>query len=289
MSEMKITVGMCSAAKLKEDYFKYQGVSQEYIVYVEGKTDQRFYSKILDDRLVQCWTVKEMERAESRYWYYKSNKRKIVESVKSMKNPPNFGIVDRDHEKKEEEKGIFYTDTRDLESILIFSDEQLYTKLGCSISSDDYSKSLFMAYQWGYVKQKINLYNYPKNTNINDGIELCFNDALQICIASVREYLKKNNGCFLSDDQEQIIDRFIKTDKNIYQGVWNTSYQTVRHISDLWDFVGGHDFEYFLKIINQDVANEKNFGYALIDNYDISCFKSTNLYRLLSMANLVKI
>ena len=102
----------------------------------------------------------------------------------------------------------------------------------------------------------------------------------------MQSHSRKNNGFIF---EEEKIEFFEITDQNISNGIWNTTYQVFEYESlDVWNFINGHNLEAFLKYINQDVAIMDNFGYVLVNNYEISCFESTNLYRLLSNANLVK-
>ena len=102
----------------------------------------------------------------------------------------------------------------------------------------------------------------------------------------MQSHSRKNNGFIF---EEEKIESFEITDKNISNGIWNTTYQVFEYESlDVWNFINGHNLEAFLKYINQDVAIMDNFGYVLVNNYETSCFESTNLYRLLGNANLVK-
>lgn len=292
MSEMKLPLGMSSETAFLADSSKY---SKKYYVYVEGSTDKVFYCRILKDGIVQCRSVAEATKSDLCFRDPTSNKKTIVKSLLFSQSPPFFGIVDRDYDTKSSGGGVFYTDTRDLETLLVFSDVALYSRIGCQVEYDDVKKALFMAYQWGYVKDAFGLHknDSSQRDSMIDGIEVCFNSECQLCIDSLREHLKKVISHYPSN---QDVKKFCSKEKKITGTSWNITRNVIDWTvhSDVWSFINGHDMLYFLKKVNQSVYDKYGnqvYGleYAIINNYDVFCFRTTELYRLLNDSDLVKI
>lgn len=292
MNKLNIPLGMLSETTINADMAKYK---PKYYIYVEGRTDKTFYSKVIRVSDVICKSVEEATRSDLAFRDRNSNKKTIIFNFgfNSSASPPSYGIVDRDYENKQSSFGVFYTDTRDLESMLIYTDKNLYQKLGCLLGYDDIKKALFMAYQWGYMKQQFSLFHYENLGDVLLGIEKCFNESCQINIVQMREHIKQvSSACPSSGD----IKRFAKNDKNITDNRWNQNFDVIDFETDLsvWAFINGHDFIYFLKATNESVNKKygsQNYSleYAIIENYDIDCFKSTRLYQFMMNANLVPV
>lgn len=292
MSNFALPQGMVSETSFFIDSAKYK---EKYYVYVEGKTDKTFYCKILNNDSVLCRSVSEATQSDLCFKDPKSNKKSIVNSLLLKKSPPIFGIVDRDNDTKSSGNGLFYTDTRDLETLLVLSDDKLCEKLGCQVDSQDVKQALFMAYQWGYLKQAFELHKNPNEIRkkIILGAESYFNDEHQINVPSIREHLKKIGS---EHPSNQELKKFINADKNINGTHWKGTIALfeANMDSEVWKYINGHDFLYFLKVINIDICNkygQMTYGleYALINNYNIGCFKKTILYSSLFEAGLISI
>ena len=135
---------------------------------VEGETDKVFIERLTDPERVKCLSMGILSREQDELRtqkQYGNSKEEIINIIygiaklhmllsdcpKDIDEWPLFGLVDRDFDEPMEYAGIdklFFTDTHDLETLIINTDEEALYKIGsCSISEEDVKKALCLSYQ----------------------------------------------------------------------------------------------------------------------------------------------
>lgn len=283
---------MISEVAFRTDVHKYD--KTYFCLYVEGKTDKVFYERILKDN-VTCRSVAEAVESDGLFRMPGSNRNTIIANAQAAKfeSPPCFGVVDRDNSTEIVAKGVFYTDTRDLETLLIYTDDEMYQKIDPTLTLEEVKSALFMAYQFGYLTDAWKLYK-NKGIDIIENVEKCYDVNNLINIEDLRYHLKRINARTLPSTQE--MKQFKKNCNKISGVTWNEEVTSIAwdSVSGVWDYIKGHDFVYFLVKKNESLSKRIRFPsnaleYELINKYNVECFKKCSLYYELSKAELISI
>lgn len=287
MSNLSLSFAMAAEPYFYADEGKYDKRIKR--VYVEGALDKKFFSNIFISNYIKCRSVKEAEAIE-KWFHIDSSKKEIIANLRRIAGDSVYGIVDRDYKEYEILPNIFCTDTRDIESLIAFTDKDIYKRLGTNIKASDVKTALVMAYQLGYAKQHLRLWSGHDSgwfSDLLDGVEKCYNNESELSIDQLRKHIKKISPDNYPSNAD--IAQFQAKHK-----AWNQSLDSLdfSELNSTWDYIGGHDFSYFLSIVSEE-ANQKYYGilhgmeHGLIDVYNYECFKSTKLYELLKKAELV--
>ena len=305
---------------LKANYARFAGSSKRMII-VEGNTDRKFVQNILLED-VWCMTSEDVftndfyRRTDSEQ-VKKSNKQIIVDVVYGLDVYPTlittkgleewrvYGMIDRDFDDSrlhQKSKKLFITDTHDLETLLLSTDEKLLGKIDkCTISAEDIRVAFFISYQLGVIKNAIidvcgsYLSVGPLsagNKDINYGE---FISDRNVSVPALMNYLNSNIKHRLPAPKLGLYMKKVLSHNSIKKrvdksGLWKQSPEDFDPSSaeDFWNVVNGHDILAILRLINEDAETaysnaggkllNRDFEVDLIENYDYDCIKSTKIY-----------
>lgn len=306
----------------------------KHLLIVEGQTDKKFIEKILCDDIV-CMVANKAFGVKKGFSPQETIncKNAIMEVVNGMSKIPItflkvpkyfenfkiFGMIDLDYDNSDGEclsSRLFVTDTHDLETLLISTDNNILQHLnGCFISTEDANTAFYLSYQLGFLRKfikkvinsnKIEFDLQPICAGTGKDIDyFCFIENYKINVKKLINYLnKKNNNCLSTKKENEIIKKVLsekevnkKLDKN---GNWNSTLEEFKPLNfeDFWTIVNGHDLLSILKFINNNAKekyNNKNsyslnrdFEMDLIDSYEYTNIKKTEIYKNMRKENVVK-
>lgn len=224
---------------------------------------------------------------------------------------PLYGLVDKDFDDINEYVRVtklFFTDTHDLETLMMATDKDLFTKLTqCSITADEVTSALYIADQMAAFRKAIgdNGNLSPGLINESDGTIAFeeFTSGNMIDLSKLLQYINGKSENTLSREKlkktrESIMkDLKKKLDK---EGCWKKTLESfvVNADSDFWKDVNGHDVLSAICYKNPSVRNvfvnkggfsqNRDFEFALSETYDYDCLKRTKLYTKFQDAGLLK-
>ena len=234
--------------------------------------------------------------------------------TKGLEKLSLYGLVDRDFDPEEAHtntKKLFITDTHDLETLMLSSDSGIFSRLEkCTVTEEQLHTAYFISYQLAYLRSAINQ-NVPKEfstTPIRAGLYDMDYDRFveegRISVPRLILYMSefRENG-FSEQKTEPIIKKVLsaktiksKTDKD---GTWKQSADGFHpgRIKDFFEIVNGHDILSVLRYYNPEAkeayarcksyAMNRQFETDLINTYDFSMFKTTELYRKMKAEEIV--
>ena len=233
---------------------------------------------------------------------------------KNAKVWPLFGIVDRDDEEDAEYAMInklFITDTRDLETLILSTDMKVLTRLEkCHLSEEEIREALYVAEQLGAykkaIKQEGSLSSWKINAENGTVDYSKFTKDKTVDLQMLLDFINRNNeqgekpkkAAKLKDIKAAIVKGMKKQlDKD---GNWKKTLQefSPEESKTIWLIVNGHDVLSAVCYIKPEVDTafsseqkhklNREFELAIIGEYDYECLKTTELYRSLSDADLVR-
>lgn len=294
------------------------------VLLVEGKTDEVFVAgKTADD--IKCFPMGSILKARNAFrdddaQNAVNSKEAIMQTVYGLNVLPAiidckgadkwkvYGIVDRDYDDFEAytcSRGLYVTDTHDIETLLISTDPAIWSRLEkCEIKQEDITKALFIAYQLAILRNAIRQIGDVTIRSIKSGsydVDFsAFVDDGKIALRKLLDYLNERNkeiapeAVLSSKDSEKLIQNILK-DKQYKkllnsEGEFKTSIENFEtdKIDNFWIVVDGHDILALIKYINENAAVKYNdytayslnrdFEMDLIKSYDHAQFKRTALY-----------
>ena len=300
------------------------------VLLVEGFTDQKFIEHIKAVN-TRCLAVADFMRARSAFSTSRSpvlvtyNSKVVITTIlkhiacfpeyydfpKGAEKWPLYGLVDSDYDDSNEYARVtklFFTDTHDLETLMIATDNGLLSRLKeCNITEADVKVALYIANQMAAFRQAI-----TDNGTLNAGLIQAadgtiefesFTEGDKINLAKLLEYISKKSKKPLSREKlkrtrEAIVKDLKKQlDK---EGFWKKTLESfiVSPDGDYWMELNGHDILSAICYKNPKArevfSNEggyrqnRDFELALIEEYDYDCMKKTKLYTKLQTAGLLK-
>lgn len=290
--------------KFRESKLRAAGTSiPDFWLYVEGKLDLHFMES-LDERKYGCVIA-----------INGRNRKENVKKVVSLGDPKVYGLVDKDFEEPFGIERLFYTDTHDLETLLLLNDDELLSNVckqaGLTITQDvlekDVKKVKYLAYQIGVIKKAVhNIVNEGFNMFIPNNVPLDYQKFTttdyKVVLENFCQFVESNGGNIKKKDL--LIDEKINlffTDYSNLGKVFNQNINTICDISqtsDFWNIVNGHDICELLCFTNDDVNKAfykrnptdnfriKIFEDNLIEAFRKRYFKSTILYFNMATAKL---
>ena len=315
--------------RLRGEYDAAAGLRKKVLL-VEGATDQKFIGHIKGSD-TRCLSVTDFMRARSAFSTSRSqssesfNSKVVITTIlkhialfpeyydfpKGAETWPLYGLVDNDFDDSNDYSRVpklFFTDTHDLETLMISTDKELFARLErCSITVDEVKAALYIANQMAAFRQAIknNGNLSPSLINMSDGtisFEEFMDDNL-VDLVKLLQYINGKSENPLSREKlkktRESITKDLKKKLN-KEGYWKKSLESfaVTADSDFWMDVNGHDVlsaicyknrharEVFK---NQDgYSQNRDFEIALSEVYDYDCLKKTNLHRKLQAAGLLK-
>jgi len=219
-----------------------------------------------------------------------------------------FGMIDLDYDSPTGEymstPRLFVTDTHDLETLLLSTDDGLLQKLDeCVIPVEDSKKAFFLAYQLGVLRQVIYEVNDSTLTLkpiIGGGqadVEYAsFVNGYEINLKKFLDFLNEQSDESVSAPKLKKLLEKSASDKRIKKKItkeytWNSSWEEFdsSKVADFWKVVNGHDILSLLKFINQDAAEKydnkkafslnRDFELDLVANYEYANFEGTKIYK----------
>lgn len=234
----------------------------------------------------------------------------LITCPPDCKNIQLYGMVDLDFDESQDYirvPHLFVTDTHDLETLMLSTDNELLQKLDqCNIPEEDMNTAYLMAYELGTIKSFISDFDYPYSCLSGDSVIIPYGDLFsadgRIILSSLIEYLCQNDReASNAKKQKAKKDKFIKSKqvkKYFKDDLWKIGKDDFDYhkTNDFWDIVNGHDILRILKYLNADVALQfsttgtsldREFESALIDKYDYSKLAQTNMFKKMLKENIV--
>lgn len=311
----KIACQLIAKQKLKEECLEVKTA----FLYVEGSTDKRFYSRILKNN-VNCVFTKEYIKSRDSFKSVQEEEKfinckdVIIRICKKLifEQSNTYGIIDKDGDDIDNNQRLhlYVSDTYDLETMLMFTDNDWYTRMG--IPQEDVKKAIFIAVQLSSITHALRAVNCENVSDLNGGskeVEYCEfvndKDDCKISLSLLLTYLFANEkgadkkSCALLKEMQnskackRVINKFSKEGLRL----WIGDYDKIDHTSALlWQDINGHVALQSLRFVNDEANNKyrprtrdeyRSFEYALISAYDYNCFRKTKLYQLMSEENLI--
>lgn len=304
----------------------YRNNSCKTLLLVEGPTDMEFVKDHLHEHVV-CETIKVLLDVLECFKQNLENvncRETIIELCRNYQDPnfsnytPNkdklciYGIVDSDNrdDNPVNINTLFFTDTHDLETLILSTDYKILFRISeGKISSDDIKKALLLSYQLSVTREVIR-----ENTSSNDLSLGSISGSLSNIKFNLFVYDNKinvfklihyvNNRNLDKDKINKIIDKVInnkiiseKVDKKT--GNWKGNWKSFDYskIPNFWNIVNGHDILHFLiyqckyaKLTfenKNDYPMDRRFEQKLVEKYDYSKFTKTNIYKKMKQGGLL--
>ena len=311
VSEIERFAGLLAAnAKFKLDYNNYISNKRKLLI-VEGKTDHKFIKSIQND-CVDCLVAAEVFKSNNQFRTKSSEaincKNAIVKIITGISHYPSpfvkypddldkwdlYGLVDSDFEEFGSVRPtprLFVTDTHDLETLLLSTDNDLLFRLkGCKIHHDDIARSYCLAYQLAIIRDEL----YKKNIDIkaiNCGSRQVDFSAFIEDGGVSKSKINENTKTFCAHKN---IKKRIDT-----QGCWKQDKNdfSTSFPSRFWNVVNGHDILQLLMYCNKSAKSAygdsdgyslyRSFEFELIAVYDYSQFSKTELCEKMNQAKLI--
>lgn len=294
ISEMQQLI---SSISFKYDYWQMADPGRNFIL-VEGETDAEF---IIKSSLEQIKPIK----AKSVFLEPRNCKKAILDTFKALEQyhplitmPDGwekwklFGLIDWDYEEQETHerfKRLFHYDRHDLETTLLSLDEDLLFEIGISIKQQEKNKIYFMAYQLGCVNRAMYEAESFSCRISDDWVQDVFTDE---GVLKVEKLIK-----MMEADKSTKGLSVVKISKYCSQlnrkGEWQITYSDFCDglPLDFWDIVNGHDIGVILRFVSDEAQKKywghgrelnRDFEFALIRNFDVDKFKSSQLFKKLA-------
>ena len=315
--------------RLRGEYDAAAGLRKKVLL-VEGATDQKFIERVKRTD-IRCLSVAEFMRARNAFSTSRTsvvepfNSRAVIITIlkhiayypeyfdfpKGAETWPLYGFVDNDFDDSNDYSRVtklFFTDTHDLETLMLSTDSELLNRLEqCNITADEIKAALYVADQMAAYRKAI-----KRNGNLNPGLINApdgtiafeeFTTGNMVDLFRLLQYINDKSEKHLSKEKlrktrESIIrDLKKKLDK---EGTWKKAFESlaVASDSDLWMNVNGHDVLSAICYKNPSVrevflnrggySKNRDFEFALSEAYDYGCLKKTKLYTKLQAAGLLR-
>lgn len=232
----------------------------------------------------------------------------LIDCPKGSEKWTVFGMIDLDYDDPTGEymssPRLFVTDTHDLETLLLSTDDGLLQRIDeCVIPEEDSKKAFYLAYQLGLIRQVIYEVNdSPLSLNpLSGGGQedmdyASFVDGYEVNLKKLLNYLNEKNAEPIPAPKLKKLLEKIASNKRIKKRItneyiWNSTWEAFdpAKVTDFWEVVNGHDILSLLRYINQDAAEKydnknafslnRDFELDLVDNYDYANLERTKTYK----------
>lgn len=315
--------------KLHGEYDTANGL-QNKVLLVEGATDQAFINQIKTQDM-RCISVVEFMKTRSAFSTSSSsiptryNSKEVIITIlqrisqfpevfdfpKGAETWPLYGLVDNDFDTASSFTRVFklfFTDTHDIETLLLSTDCNLLTRLEqCSLNENEVKTAYYISVQLSEFRQAI-----IRNGTVNHGVIYntdgtidfkAFTNGDRINLSSLMTYINCRLQNPLSREKLKRTRDHIAADlKKLLNkdGLWKKSFDSfsVSKSDDFWMGVNGHDILSAICYVNPNIrkvfinegkySQNRDFEMALSAKYDYSCLKGTKLYVKLREAELIR-
>ncbi len=312
--------------RFRGDYEAALGLKRSVLM-VEGKTDEAFVKKVLRPD-ARCLPVVEFMRARNAFntslpcrdVNYKEVIITILQRIsmfpeafdfpKGAETWPLYGLVDNDLGTEgsfSRVTNLFFTDTHDIETMMLSTDPQLLTRLPkCSISIEDTTRAQYLASQLSAFRRAIadngTLYQRAVS-NVDGTVDFSkFTEKDRISLPKLVEHINsqtvpplsreklKRTRARIAVDMKKLLDK---------DGLWKKpiSAFTLGQDDPLWMDINGHDLLSAITYVNKTAkevfvnadgyAQNREFEFALSEAYDYNQMKKTKLHKRLSDMGLL--
>lgn len=323
----KLTNLLAAEAQFKLDYRMYLSNKRKLLI-VEGSTDETFIRKVKDE-CVDCIVAAKVFNSNKAFRTKPVEqincKNAIVKIITGISNFPSpfiaypadidkwdlYGLVDSDCEEigvSRPTPRLFVTDTHDLETLLLSTDDDVLQGLEeCEVSSEDIRKAYFLAYQLASMRDMLGDYHNELNLQVIScgSRQVQFSAFIEGTHISMPELIAHINTAGCNDLSTSKVKRIYDSIKNSKvgrkrlddAGCWKQNFDDFSLPSDFWSVVNGHDILQLLLYISEDAclayaddgghSLNRNFEMSLIAAYDCTEFCKTLVYDKMSKAGLI--
>lgn len=251
--------------RLLGEYDEARGLRKKVLL-VEGATDQKFIGHIKSGD-TRCLAVADFMRARSAFSTSRSsetsiyNSKRVITTIlkhiaffpecydfpKGAEKWPLYGLVDNDFEDSSAYARItklFFTDTHDLETLMLSTDKELLTRLErCNITVNEVRTALYIANQMAEFRLAIRKHKplNPALISSPDGtIDFAaFSEGNKIILSRLLDYINSKMDQPLSREKmKKIRDAIVKDMKKKLdkEGCWKKQLETfvVKEDSEFW-------------------------------------------------------
>lgn len=225
-----------------------------------------------------------------------------------------YGMVDADYENYEfsrQLQRLFVTDTHDLETLLLWTDQELLLRLKeCEIKREEIFDAYYIAYQLSVIRHE--LFSWRETLcleYISCGASQvdfsCFLSGKEISIPKLVEYINSKSIVKINTSKYKCIVKHVCNSKILKkkineEGVWSQSVSEFfqNFPNDFWSIVNGHDILQILRYLNESAnmsfgktgekSLQRSFEMKLIEVYDYKLLNQTEIYKKMMNAGIVK-
>ncbi len=299
--------------------------SEKKAFIVEGVTDELFLKRVTTPNVLK-FPIGDLLKARAAMANCNNRKGIIFYLFQRLSNNPEFfdfpkgcgqwyiyGLIDRDYDDKMlyfRLPRLFITDTHDIETLILSTDEKVLTRIkSLHLSEETIRSSLFLAGQLAYYRQALYKLSSKKkeidirNINSNGTVNFAaFVENDSIVPGKLIKLIYDNQGTKLSNEKNNGLARSLLNDKqlkkHLHNGEWKYQKDSFSpdQIDDFWMLVRGHDilsaicfYEPTAKMLFQNSGGysvNREFEKVLIDEYDTSRFTTTDLYQKMKAEEL---
>ena len=311
--------------RLSGEYDAALGLKKNVLM-VEGKTDEAFVKRIVcpDTR---CLPVVELLKARNAFSTSppaKVNHKEIITTIlqrismfpeafdfpKGAEKWPLYDLVDNDFGTEasfSRVSKLFFTDTHDIETMMLSTDPELLTRLrGCSISLEETNRALYLAMQLSAFRQAIadnGTLSQSAISNSDGTIDFSkFSEEDRISLPKLIDHLNSQTDSPLSREKlKRTREKIAASMKKLLDkdGLWKKPFSsyTVEQDDPVWMEINGHDVLSAITYVNETAkevfsnaagyAKNRDFEFALSESYDYNQLKKTKLHKKLSDNGLI--
>lgn len=331
-SEIERLANLLAAnAVFKFDYKMFINKTRKLLI-VEGITDHTFIKQLLND-CVDCIIAANVFNSNNLFRTSLSEtinvKDAIVKVIAGITHlTPNivkydsevdkwdlYGLVDSDCDSSSNihlSPRLFVTDTYDLETLLLSTDNKLLSKLNeCDINQNDISHAYFIAYQLSIIRKVLSAHHNELDVHIiscgSRNVDFsCFVHEEKINVPDLIEYIGNNMAHKISSRRiiriiHNVCENKALKKKLDIDGFWGQTLQDFNKSipSDYWFLVNGHDILQLILYFSHDAATafsntkgysiNRSFEMSLIASYDYTQFSLTKLNEKMRQNGLIRV
>lgn len=330
--------------EIKRDYYERLKRGEARFLLVEGKTDERLFVRNLynDDVIVcavgdifqsqdvlrqnyssSCQRLRTTEKCEPTFQFVNS-KNTVIEILMAFRCPQLlnisidasdwnvYGVVDSDYSNESETtslQNLFLTDTHDIETLLLMTDETLLNRiLNGLFSDDDIKKAYYLSYQLAILRTVLYADTYRTKVKTMEGEPILLWRTIKTRLRNMQD--RTLDSLIIGDaiDVTKLIgyvydgilvdnevtkwatyymqDKRMKDYFDANTGKWKERWDTFQLEEDFYQLTQGHDIARFLRYVTrnkrsdlsyEDQTRIRNMEFLLVENYCLSCLKKSQL------------
>jgi len=328
--------------EIKRDYYERLKRGEARFLLVEGKTDERlFVRNLYNDDVIVCAVGDIFQSQDVLRRNYSSScqglgtteirkpttelvnsKNAVIEILSAFHFAPVFnidasswkvfGVVDSDYSNESETtslQNLFMTDTHDIETLLLMTDETLLNRiLNGLFSDDDIKKAYYLSYQLAILRTVFYADTYKTKIKTLEGEPILLWRTIKTRLRNMQDRTLGSivigdaidvtklvryvyDGILLDNEVMEwsvryMHDEIMKKHIDANTGKWKEHWDTFQLEEDFYQLTQGHDIARFLRYVTrnrrsdlsyEDQTRIRNMEFLLVDNYCLSCLKKSQL------------